>query len=97
MEAIIVEKSNYIESLEINLATLMLRVNMMENQLYHCRDREVPQEVPEDDAGLELSYIMQEYYTPPVTMTRIIKVLKPLVTALVGPAPAVDNPRDTIL
>ena len=45
MEASLVEKSQYIEMLESNLATLTSRVNVMEDQLCHCRDWEVPQEV----------------------------------------------------
>ena len=73
MEATLVEKSHYIELLETNLATLTSRVDVMEDQLCHYRDQEVPQEVPEDDAQLELLYVTQEYYTPPVTMMRIIK------------------------
>ena len=62
MEVTLVEKSHYIELLEMNLATLMLRVNVMEDQLCYCGDREVPPEAPEDNAQSELSYITQEYY-----------------------------------
>ena len=73
MEATLVEKSQYIKLLETNLATLTLRVNAMEDWLCHCRDRKVPQEIQEDNAQLELSYITQEYYTPPVMTMRMIK------------------------
>ena len=73
MEASLVEKSQYIKLLEINLATLTSRVDAMEDWLCHCGDWEVPQEVPEDDAWSELLYITQEYYTPPVMSMRMIK------------------------
>ena len=73
MEVLLVKKSNYIELLETNLTTLMSRVDMMEDRLCHCGDREVPQEVQEDNARSDLSYIMQEYYTPPVTTMRMVK------------------------
>ena len=42
MEVTLVEKSHYIELLEINLVTLTLRVDAMEDQLCYCRDQEVP-------------------------------------------------------
>ena len=45
MEASLVKKSQYIEMLESNLATLTSRVDVMEAQLCHCGDREIPQEV----------------------------------------------------
>ena len=73
IEAALVEKSQYIEMLETNLAILTLRVNTMEDRLCHCRDWEVPQEVQEDDAQLELSYVTQEYHTPPMMTMRMIE------------------------
>ena len=73
MEATLVKKSHYIKLLEMNLATLTSRADTMEDQLCHCGDREAPQEIQEDDAWSELSYITQEYYTPPVTMMRMIE------------------------
>ena len=56
-----------------NLATLMSMVDTMEDQLCYCGDWEAPQEVPEDEAWSELSYVTQEYYTPPMTTMRMIK------------------------
>ena len=82
MEAALVEKSQYIEMLETNLAILTLRVNTMEDRLCHCGDWEVPQEVQEDDAQSELSYVTQEYHTPPMTTMRIIE--GPLAIVPVG-------------
>ena len=82
MEAALVKKSQYIEMLETNLAILTLRVNTMEDRLCHCGDWEVPQEVQEDDAQSELSYVTQEYHTPPMTTMRIIE--GPLAIVPVG-------------
>ena len=59
--------------------TLTLRVDAMEDCLCHCGDREVSQEIQEDDARLELSYITQEYDTLPVTMMRMIEGLLAII------------------
>jgi len=77
LEIDVTNKVVYIKALELNLASLTSRVDMMEGRLCRCDDAQVVEEVEEDNHS-DLSYASQ--YWSPVNAASLLKDVPCLIS-----------------